>query len=308
MIINTGSRTDIPAFYSEWFYNRIKEGFVCVRNPYYPEQILRYRLSPDVVDCLVFCTKNPEPMFSRLDELNRFRQFWFVTITPYGKEIEPKVPPKEQVMESFCKLSEKVGLSAVGWRYDPIFISDKYTLEFHIDMFENMAERLSGYVDHCVISFIDLYEKTKRNFKGVREVSREERLALGQQFVQIGKKYGIAIRTCCEGEELAQFGIDCSGCMTQKVIEKAIDFTLDVPKMKMPREGCDCLLGSDIGAYNTCGNGCLYCYANYDMEIVRQNMRQHDPASPILIGGIGVGEIVKDARQESWLDGQMRLF
>lgn len=308
MIINTGSRTDIPAFYSEWFYNRIKEGFVCVRNPYYPEQILRYRLSPDVVDCLVFCTKNPEPMFSRLDELNRFRQFWFVTITPYGKEIEPKVPPKKQIMESFCKLSEKVGLSAVGWRYDPIFISDKYTLEFHIDMFEKMAERLAGYVDHCVISFIDLYEKTKRNFKGVREVSKEERLAIGQQFVQIGKKYGIAIRTCCEGEELAHFGIDCSGCMTQKVIEKAIDFTLDVPKMKMPREGCDCLLGSDIGAYNTCGNGCLYCYANYDMEIVRQNMRQHDPASPILIGGIGVGEIVKDARQESWLDGQMRLF
>lgn len=308
MIINTGSRTDIPAYYSEWFYNRIREGFVCVRNPYYPEQVIRYRLDPDVVDCLVFCTKNPEPMLSRIDELAGFRQFWFVTITPYGKDIEPNVPSKEQVMESFCKLSGKVGIPSVGWRYDPIFISNQYTLEFHLDTFEKMAEELSGYADHCVISFIDLYEKTKRNFKGVREVSMEERLTIGQEFVKIGKKYGISIRTCCEGNELARFGIDCSGCMTQKVIEKAIDCTLDVPKMKTPREGCDCLLGGDIGAYNTCGHGCLYCYANYDMDIVRQNRRLHDPSSPVLISHIGHEEKVKDARQESWLDGQIRLF
>lgn len=308
MIINTGSRTDIPAYYSEWFYNRIKEGFVCVRNPYYPEQVIRYRLAPDVVDCLVFCTKNPEPMLPRINALDAFRQYWFVTITPYGKDVEPNVPSKEQVMESFCRLSEKAGIPSVGWRYDPIFISDKYSLEFHLNTFEKMAGQLSGYVDHCVISFIDLYEKTKRNFKGVREVSREERLTIGREFVRIGRKYGIAIRTCCEGDELAEFGIDCSGCMTQKVIERAIDCTLDVPRMKMPREGCDCLLGSDIGAYNTCGHGCLYCYANYDMDVVRQNMKQHDPHAPVLIGHIGPWEQVKTARQESWLDGQMRLF
>lgn len=308
MIINTGSRTDIPAFYSEWFYNRITAGFVCVRNPYYSEHITRYRLNPDVVDCLVFCTKNPEPMLSRIHELDGFKQFWGVTITPYERDIEPNVPPGDKVMDSFCKLSEKVGMHGVSWRYDPIFISDKYAVEYHLKAFEGMAKRLRGYADHCVISFIDLYEKTKKNFRDVRAVRQEERFAIGREFVEIGKRYGISIRTCCEGDELGEFGIDCSGCMTQPVIEKAIDCTLDIPRIKTPRDGCECLLGSDIGAYNTCGHGCLYCYANYDIEIVRQNMRQHDPKSPILIGQIGSWERISDAKQESWRDGQLRLF
>jgi hypothetical protein len=307
MIINTGSRTDIPAYYSEWFYNRIKEGFVCVRNPYYPEHITRYRLSPDVVDCLGFCTKNPTPMLQNIGALDAFDQFWFVTITPYGQEIEPGVPQKEQVIEAFCKLSEHIGISSVGWRYDPIFISGRYTLDFHLRSFEAMARKLSGYTNHCVISFIDLYEKTKKNFPGVRQVTREERICIGKEFVAIGKKYGITIRTCYEGYELEAYGVDCAGCMTQQVIEQAIDCTLDVPKSKPAREGCNCLLGSDIGAYNTCGHGCLYCYANYDMEIVRQNMQRHDPNSPLLIGHIEPWETVKDAKQESWRDGQMRL-
>ena len=147
MIINTGSRTDIPAFFSEWFYNRIKEGYVCVRNPYYPSQVQRYRLSPEVVDCLIFCTKNPTPMLPRLSELDAFRQFWGVTITPYGKEIEPYVPDKEVVMNSFKRLSERIGIKAISWRYDPIFISEKYSVEWHIEAFARMAENLSSYTE-----------------------------------------------------------------------------------------------------------------------------------------------------------------
>ena len=169
MIINTGMRTDIPAFYSEWFMNRIRAGFVLVRNPYHPDQITRYELNPDVVDCLAFCTKNPAPMLKHLDELKAYHQYWFVTITPYGRDVEPNVPPKEKVMQDFIMLSETIGISSVGWRYDPIFIDSTYTLDRHISDFEQMCRTLSGYTHVCVISFIDLYEKAssgKVNFAG----------------------------------------------------------------------------------------------------------------------------------------------
>lgn len=309
MIINTGSRTDIPAFFSEWFYNRIKEGYVCVRNPYYPSQVQRYRLSPEVVDCLIFCTKNPTPMLPRLSELDAFRQFWGVTITPYGKEIEPYVPDKEVVMNSFKRLSERIGIKAISWRYDPIFISEKYSVEWHIEDFARMAENLSGYTDNCVISFIDLYEKTKRNFPSVREVSQSDREILAKEFVRIGKEHGIQIRSCHEGTALERFGVDVSGCMTQSVIERAIDGSLQVPKSKKSvREDCDCLLGNDIGVYNTCGHGCLYCYANYDNETVEQNRSLHRVESPFLIGGYLPEDEIREAKQESYYVGQMRLF
>lgn len=261
MIINTGGRTDIPAYYSEWFYNRIKEGCVFTRNPYYPEQVTRYRLTPDVVDVICFCTKNPEPMLKRMEELNAFRQLWYVTITPYGKEIEPGVPEKLKVMDSFKRLSGIVGIKAVSWRYDPIFITEKYSVDFHIRSFEQMAENLQGYVNNCVISFIDLYEKTKRNFPDVKAVCRQEREEIGKEFARIGKKYGMVIRSCCEGTELEKYGVDISGCMTKEVLEKAIGCHLNIPGSRKPaRESCNCLLGNDIGMYNTCAHGCVYCY------------------------------------------------
>lgn len=306
MIINTGCRTDIPAYFSQWFYNRIIEGYVLVRNPYYPEQVLRYQLNEDVVDCLIFCTKNPEPMFKRLEEISRFNQFWFVTITPYGKEIEPNVPDKSRVMESFKQLSETVGMKKISWRYDPIFIDDRYSLNFHLESFRKMAENLKGYVDNCVISFIDLYAKTKQNFKKVREVTKEEQEIIGKTFALIGRENGIKIRTCCEGAELERYGIDVSGCMTKSVIERAIGCGLDMKKgMKMAREGCNCLIGNDIGMYNTCDHACIYCYANYNQSIVRQNMQNHNPDSPFLIGGYQEGDIIKDAKQTAYRNGQL---
>jgi len=309
MIINTGNRTDIPAYFSDWFYNRIREGYVLTRNPYNPQQVTRISLSPEVVDCICFCTKNPEPMLARLDELNAYGQFWFVTITPYGKDIEPGVPDKSEVMASFQKLSNKVGKHAIGWRYDPIFLTEKYSLEYHLQAFEQMARTLCSYTEQCVISFIDLYEKTKKNFPGVRAVIREDQERISEAFVKIAGRYGIRIHTCLENESLARFSVDASGCMTQKVIERAIGQNLEVPKsLSAAREGCQCLLGNDIGMYNTCGHGCRYCYANYDMETVRKNMRLHDPLSPLLIGHLRAEDVVKEGKQRSYVDGQMRLF
>lgn len=309
MIINTGNRTDIPAFFSEWFYNRIKEQIVMARNPYFYQQVIQYRLSPEVVDILCFCTKNPEPMLSRLDEIKDYRQFWFVTVTPYGKDIEPYVPEKEKVMESMLLLSEKIGANSLGWRYDPIFINETYTLDFHIRTFEAMCQKLSGSVSQCVISFIDLYEKTKRNFKSVREVKKEEQDILTREFAQIGQKYKIPIRMCCENMELEKWGVDISGCMTQEVLEKAIGLKLNVPKGKQSsRPSCNCLLGNDIGAYNTCAHGCLYCYANYDRKSVVENLKRHDPKSPLLIGHVTESDHITIAKQSSYCDGQLRLF
>jgi hypothetical protein len=302
-------RTDIPAYFSEWFFNRIKAGFVLTRNPYYHEQVTKYLLTPELVDCISFCTKNPAPMLDRLDEISKFRQFWFVTITPYGKEIEPNVPNKIAVMESFKKLSDAVGVNAVGWRYDPIFITDKYSVDFHINAFEKMAENLSGYVDNCVISFIDLYQKTKRNFGEAKEVTKQERAEIGKVFAAIGEKYGIKIRTCCEGQDLARYGVDVSGCMTQPIIERAIGESLNVPKRKKsPREACNCLLGNDIGMYNTCPHGCVYCYANYNRRTVVENLKRHDPKSPFLIGGSREGDVIKNAKQKTYINGQINLF
>ncbi len=308
MILNTGCRTDIPAYYSEWFYNRIKEGCVLARNPYYPNQVMKYSLDSRVVDCLCFCTKNPEPMLSRMEEIKQFKQFWHVTITPYGKEVEPYVPDKERVMEAFKRLAAIVGVNAVGWRYDPIFITDKYSLDFHVDAFRKMAENLAGYTQTCVISFIDLYAKTRRNFSGIREVPRADQITIAREFVEIGRKHGITIRSCCEGAFLEEYGVDVSGCMTKQVLEKATGASLDLTKIKKPaREECNCLLGNDIGMYNTCGHGCLYCYANYDRKTVEQNMRLHNPQSPLLVGELLEEDVIKEVKQVSFCSGQMTL-
>ena len=308
MILQTGLRTDIPAFYTPWFLRRLEEGFVLARNPYNPRQITRYRLSPDAVDCIGFCTKNPAPMLPHLDKLAAFGQMWFVTITPYGADIEPHVPPKAQVMADFRRLSDRLGTHAVAWRYDPILLTDVYTVDRHLSDFASMCANLEGATDTCVISFIDLYEKVKRNFPQVKAVPREDRLLLGREMQRIAASHGMRLVSCCEGDELAPFGVDCTGCMTLSTYEKAIGCRLHAPKQPKTTRGCLCHLSCDIGAYNTCGHGCRYCYANHDEAAVRRAIAQHDPLSPLLIGHVQSGEVIRDAAQASWKDGQISLF
>ncbi len=312
MILNTGLRTDIPGFFSEWFYNRIDEGFVYVRNPYAKNQIYSYRLDPELIDCIIFTTKNPRPMFRNLEKIDKFNQYWHITITPYGKEIEPNVPPVDEVIDSFKFLSERLGKEKVTLRYDPIFISEKYSIEKHIESFDYILDSLSDYTTEAIISFIDLYEKTKRNFPNAKEVTQDERLKIGEEFAKIGEKYNIKVKTCAEGTELERFGIDSSGCMTKEVIEKAINKNLDIPKQKARNGECYCLLNNDIGEYNTCNHGCLYCYANSNKRLVKRNLKLHDPKSPILIGEIKEDDIIIERKQESCISKektkQTRLF
>ena len=308
MIINTGQRTDIPAFYAEWFANRLKEGYVCVRNPYNQSQVSRYRLDPSVVDVIGFCTKNPAPMFPHMDLLKDYGQYWFVTITPYGRDIEPNVPDKHRLLDDFRRLSDMVGIHSIGWRYDPIFVSERYTMEYHIHAFEQIACGLDGYTETVVISFIDLYPKVRRNFPEAREVTKEQRLLLGRELIRIASAHGMTIRPCAEGDELAPYGADCGGCMRISDYEKAIGKSLRVPKKKGARAECSCYLACDIGAYNTCRHLCRYCYANAEPEKVLALSRLHDPVSPFLIGTYMDGDKIHDVPQKSWIDGQMCLL
>ena len=210
-------------------------------------------------------------------------------------------------MQDFITLSKIVGPDCIAWRYDPIFLSDTYTAARHTAEFEQMASVLSGYTRTCVISFIDLYEKVRRNFPQVKGVPLAERETLGKAFVEIGKKYGMMIRPCAEGTALARYGADCSGCMTQRTFEAALHRPLRLPPQKPARKECACCLTADIGAYNTCGHGCLYCYANASRAIVAQNMRMHDPASPFLVGHSQPGDVIHEAKQESWLVNQISM-
>ena len=307
MIINTGQRTDIPAFYAEWFANRLKEGFVCVRNPYNLHQVSRYRLDPSVVDVFGFCTKNPAPMFPYMDLLKDYGQYWFVTITAYGRDIEPNVPDKHKLLEDLKKLSDMVGIDAVGWRYDPIFVSEKYSVGYHLRAFEQISSALEGYTGTAVISFIDLYPKVKRNFPEAREVTKEQRLTLGREIIQIASNHGMTVKPCAEGDELAAYGADCGGCMLISDYEKAVGRRLKAPKRKGARAECACYLACDIGAYNTCRHLCKYCYANAEPEKVLAKSKLHDPRSPFLIGTYREGDIIHDVPQKSWIDGQKVL-
>ena len=308
MIINTGQRTDIPAFYAEWFANRLIEGFVCVRNPYNPNQVSRYRLDPAVVDVIGFCTKNPAPMFPYIDLLKDYGQYWFITITGYGRDIEPNVPDKHRLLEDFKKLSAIVGINSIGWRYDPIFISERYTMEYHLRAFQQIAEELSGYTKTVVISFIDLYPKVRKNFPEAQEVTREQRLALGREMIRIASACGMTVKPCAEGDELAVYGADCSGCMKISDYEKAIGKHLSAPKKQGARAACACYLSCDIGAYNTCKHLCRYCYANTEASKVLAHSRLHDPKSPFLIGNYKDDDMIHDVPQKSWIDVQTSLL
>ena len=307
MILQTGMRTDIPAFYSEWFMNRIREGYVLVRNPYRMEQVTRYEINPEVVDLIAFCTKNPFPMMPYMEKLKDYGQYWFVTINSYGKDLEPNVPAKADVIRYFQELSNIVGINSMGWRYDPVLVSEKYTIDYHISAFEKIAKQLSGYTETCIISFIDLYEKVKQNAPEIRAITANEQITIAKAFAEIGRTYGITIKGCHENGKLVKYGIDMSGCLNQTVYEKASGISLNLPKKKSQRE-CNCFFGTDIGAYNSCGHFCRYCYANADVQSVKRNMTRHNPNSPFLIGGSLPNDKITIAKQYSYADGQLSLF
>lgn len=298
MILSVSRRTDIPAFYSDWFFNRLKEGFVLVRNPMNIHQVSKITLSPDVIDCIVFWSKNPRPMLSRLDELRNYMYYFQFTINAYDKGFEVGVPKKESIINTFKELSDKIGPKRVIWRYDPILLTDRMNMDYHVRYFEEIARRLKGYTNICVISFIDLYKKTKANLKDTqaRELSVKEMIDLSAKLFIIAKIYGINIQTCAEEIVLESVGITHGKCIDNALIEDLLGVKLVVSKDPNQRKECGCVQSIDIGEYNTCAHGCKYCYANFNESILLKKRAAHDPNSPLLIGHIEENDKVTEKK------------
>lgn len=309
MILSVSRRTDIPAFYSEWFFNRIKEGFVYVRNPMNIHQVSWIKLSPDVIDCIVFWSKNPRPMLNRLHELEGYMYYFQFTINPYDIGLEQNVPTKNGIIDTFKELASKIGPDRVIWRYDPIILTDNITLDYHIKYFEEIARRLQGYTKTCVISFLDLYKKTERNLRNssARELAQSEMLKIATHISHIAHRYGITVQSCAEKIELDCIGIRHGHCIDSVLIEDLLGVKLVVSKDKNQRPECGCVQSIDIGEYNTCSHNCKYCYANFNGQKVQEKVRLHDPNSPLLIGNIKPDDKITERKIFSFI-GDKSLF
>lgn len=289
MIISASRRTDIPAFYSDWFMERIKDGFVLVRNPLNIHQVSKIKLTPDVVDFIVFWTKNPEPLLNKLDKLQDYNYYFQFTLNSYDTDIEEYVPNKgKYVLSTFKKLSDMIGKEKIIWRYDPILINDKYSIDYHLKNFEKLAKQLSGYTEKCTISFIDLYRKTEHNLKDVNIKPFDDTTIrkIAKDLVCIAQNYNLKMDTCAEKIDLSDYGIEHAHCIDADLMEKLTNYQYCLNKDKNQRKECGCVESIDIGAYNTCKNGCKYCYANYNRQCVINNCAQQENNSELLCSKI----------------------
>lgn len=301
MILQTGQRTDIPAFYGQWLINRINEGFVDVRNPYNPNLITRYMINHNTVDGIAFCTKNPLPFIQYLPQIAEYRQYWHMTITPYGTDIEPYVPAYERIIEGFKFISNNLNPQSVVWRYDPIIVNHNYSVDFHYESFYKLAKSLSGYTDIVVASYLDIYDKVLRNYPEGNRPSQDVQIKLMKELVKIANQFGMTLKTCGEGDTFKSIGADTSGCLITDCYERAWNVKLKVPKRTPSRPECNCYIHVDIGAYDTCSHFCRYCYANTNQQAVRRNRTNHDPQSSLLIGHIGPKDIVKVSSDRKYI-------
>lgn len=311
MILSVSRRTDIPNYYSDWFITRIKEGFLYVRNPMNAHQISKIDLSPEVIDCIVFWTKNPANMIEKLEDLQKYMYYFQFTLTGYGKDVEPNLPNKrEELIPTFKRLSEKIGKERVIWRYDPILISKRYTINYHLKAFEEIASSLAAYTEKAVISFVDLYSKTLRNTRelDIRQITNEEMIEVAGEMAQIASKYNLIIETCAEQINLQEVGIQHGSCIDKKLIERLLGCKLIAEKDKNQREACGCFESVEVGAYNTCLNGCKYCYANFNDSKVEDHVKLYNRNSALLCGNISSDDRITERKMKSMKDNQIRFL
>lgn len=311
MILSVSRRTDIPNYYPEWFINRVKEGYLYVRNPINVHQISKIPITPEIVDCIVFWTKNPKNMLPYLDELQEYKYYFQYTITGYGKNVERGIPDKKQeIIPTFIELSKRIGRDKVIWRYDPILLTDKYTLEYHIKAFSSIAEQLKEYTKKVVISFVDLYDKTKRNTKELNMIpmNNDDMRFIATEMAKIACKNGLKIESCAENIDLQDMGIEHGSCIDSKLISQIIGCKLDVGKDKNQRQECGCVESVEVGTYNTCRNGCRYCYANFNDAKAELNSSLYDPNSPLLCGSINSDDKITERKVKSLKRTQLDFF
>ena len=292
MILNVSGRTDIVAFYTSWFMNRYHEGFLDVRNPFYKKQVSRIYFKD--VDLIVFCTKNPLPILDHLNEI-KIPIVFHITITPYKKDIEPNVLPKGTIIESIKKLSKLIDKDNIYVRYDPIFISDKYNLDYHIKSFDSLCSKLNGYVKHIIISFMDDYKNVKKNDYIIKskQITDLDYEIIGKNFSKIAECYNMTIQTCSEERNLVEYGFQKKDCISHELAFKLTGKTNFKSWKARNNKNCKCIEMVDIGMYNTCKHYCKYCYANYDEKYIEKNVKLHDKNSSLLIGYLKEDDIIK---------------
>jgi hypothetical protein len=289
MILNVSGRTDVCAFYSKWFMNRIEAGFFDVRNPFHAKHVSRIYL--EAVDAFVFCTKNPLPMIPYLDQIQKPMLF-HITLTGYQKDFEPHLPDKTKVVEGIKEISDKIGIENVYVRYDPIILSEKYDVNYHLRAYERLCTLLEGKVKHTLVSFLDEYKNVKEHadLLAYHLPSEEELRQIGEGFSKIAAAHGMDVFTCFEKNNLTQYGFQTGACLS---VVKAYELTGKLLKKWKARD-CGCVEMADIGCYNSCPHLCRYCYANFDEKQIQENVKKYDPNSSLLCSSLQPGDIIKE--------------
>lgn len=286
MIVSASRRTDIPAFYHEWFFNRLAAGFAFARNPMNPAQTRRVELTPEEVDCFVFWSKNPTEFMRHLERLREYKYYFQFTLTPYGSDFEPGLPPKSELISTFKALAAQVGAEKVVWRYDPIIFTAIHDLRYHVERFEWLCSQLTGFTERCVISFYDHYNFITRNLNGIQILPADSATIrqIAENFARIAGAHRLILETCAEKENLAEFGIAHGRCIDDRLISRICGRDLQLKRDRGQRPLCGCVKSVDIGAYSTCRYGCRYCYAARHRLSPSEIKERHDPTAPFLAG------------------------
>ena len=311
MIISASRRTDIPAFYSDWFFNRIKERYVLVPNPYNSKMISRISLDPAIVDCIVFWSKNPAPMLEKLDKLKEYNYYFQFTLNPYGPEIENHLPIISKRIDTFKRLSDRIGKEKVIWRYDPVLTNETYTPGFHKEKFAEIAYELKEHTEKCMLGFIDHYQhiRTAVSRFNIQPLLKADIEEMAASFKKTVDTCSIQLDTCTVKVDLTHLGIPGGLCIDNPLVERIAGYPISARKDKNQRDICRCAESIDIGIYESCLNGCIYCYAikgNYNT--VKYNLNKHDKNSPMLVGELQEDNIVKERLVKSLRNDQFSLF
>lgn len=300
MIICASRRTDVPAFHSEWFMNRLRAGYVLVRNPVQRNVVHRISLARRDVDCIFFITKDPRPLEKHLGEIGSMGHMYVfhVTMNPYGRDLEPNVPFRADINDSCIRISERIGRDRMVWRYDPVLFNNRIDIGYHRRKFALFCREASKWTDHCVISFINMYGKLGCFEESglIRQVSTDEMISFARMASAIAEEHGMTVVQCCGEMNLEQYGIDNGGCLDYRWMS-----SLGIPYESQSgtiRDGCRCVRCVDVGQYDTCRHGCVYCYANRTHSHDRDS-RVYDPQSEMLVGGLTTMDKVVDTIHRS---------
>jgi hypothetical protein len=291
MIVSASYKTDIPAFYGRWFMARLDAGFCRMVNPY-GRQVYEVPLARPAAEGFVFWTRNAGPFLGALREIRR-RGFPFVvqfTITGYPRALETSVIEAPRAVEQIRQIAVEFGPRVVVWRYDPIVPSELTPLGWHLANFERLAEGLEGATDEVVVSFAQLYRKTRRNLEAAarahrfawRDPTDEEKRALLTELVARARRHALRLSLCAQ-PQYAVPGTAEARCIDAARLSAIAGTVIEAPT-KGNRAGCRCAESRDIGEYDTCPHGCVYCYAVNSRALARRRHQAHDPNGPFLLG------------------------